>query len=313
VEAALALQLQLLAAPWPPELLQLPDTREQRAQGQPAGPAQGLAQQAQEQVLGQEQMQGQRLGRPQGQMLFRGLRAKTGMYEAVPLSVVPHTTTGRADYFGTLVNRAARLMAGSLGGQVLLERSQAEQLLQTWAQAQAQALSQAQSLAPSQVKGGSQLHQVAQQQSRLVPEAQLTEQQQQQQQQQQLPRAGAGGLSPLVHQAAVEYLYTVQRTPSVADRQPGSVRSSGATSRTHLSAHEVQVLDNGDFAMKGIPGVLSVASVQLTCLSARSLDAQLPKGKATMLRKGSGIIGKSVVALQCKGVGRPLQAPSTEP
>jgi exonuclease 3'-5' domain-containing protein 2 len=39
---------------------------------------------------------------------FRGLRAKVGIYSGVPLSVVPHATTGRADVFGTVVNRAAR-------------------------------------------------------------------------------------------------------------------------------------------------------------------------------------------------------------
>lgn len=41
-----------------------------------------------------------------------------GIFTGVPLSVVPHATTGRADYFGALVNRAARLMAGAKAGQV---------------------------------------------------------------------------------------------------------------------------------------------------------------------------------------------------
>ena len=52
----------------------------------------------------------------------RGLRAKVGVYTGAPMSVVPHTTTGRADYFGAIVNRAARLMAGAQGGQVRAAR-----------------------------------------------------------------------------------------------------------------------------------------------------------------------------------------------
>ena len=32
-----------------------------------------------------------------------GPRIKMGLYSGIPIKVVPHTTTGRADYFGTLV------------------------------------------------------------------------------------------------------------------------------------------------------------------------------------------------------------------
>lgn len=39
------------------------------------------------------------------QMLFQGPRVKMGLYEGVPTRVCPHTTSGRADYFGPLVNR----------------------------------------------------------------------------------------------------------------------------------------------------------------------------------------------------------------
>lgn len=39
------------------------------------------------------------------QMLFHGPRVKMGIYEGVPTRVCPHTTSGRADYFGPLVNR----------------------------------------------------------------------------------------------------------------------------------------------------------------------------------------------------------------
>lgn len=63
---------------------------------------------------------------------LRGLRAKVGIYQGVPLSVVPHATTGRADYFGTLVNRAARLMAGAQGGQILMDTHSASEVAAEW-------------------------------------------------------------------------------------------------------------------------------------------------------------------------------------
>ena len=44
------------------------------------------------------------------EMLFHGPRVRMGMYEGVPTRVCPHTTTGRADYFGPLVNRCSILL-----------------------------------------------------------------------------------------------------------------------------------------------------------------------------------------------------------
>ena len=41
------------------------------------------------------------------QMLFHGPRVKMGIYKGIPARICPHTTTGRADYFGPLVNRFA--------------------------------------------------------------------------------------------------------------------------------------------------------------------------------------------------------------
>ncbi len=35
-----------------------------------------------------------------GAVLFRGPRVKAGVYQGVPTRVGPHSTTGRADYFG---------------------------------------------------------------------------------------------------------------------------------------------------------------------------------------------------------------------
>lgn len=56
-----------------------------------------------------------------GVVVFRGPRVKMGIYEGVPTRALPHSTTGRADYFGQLVNRAARFChAAAKGGQVLI-------------------------------------------------------------------------------------------------------------------------------------------------------------------------------------------------
>ncbi|PNW77776.1 hypothetical protein CHLRE_10g451250v5 [Chlamydomonas reinhardtii] len=100
-ELALALHCWLLDADWPTELL--------------VDHAEGRVQLAED-----------------GQPLLRGFRAKVGIFTGVPLSVVPHATTGRADYFGALVNRAARLMAGAKGGQTLLDKSAGLEVLKEW-------------------------------------------------------------------------------------------------------------------------------------------------------------------------------------
>ena len=53
-----------------------------------------------------------------GELLFKGLAAEVGIYEGQMAKVCPHTTTGRADYFGMAVNRAARFMSAARAGQV---------------------------------------------------------------------------------------------------------------------------------------------------------------------------------------------------
>ena len=54
------------------------------------------------------------------QLLFRGVRARCGIFKGTPSCVVPHRTTGRADVFGTIVNRAARFQSSAYGGQILV-------------------------------------------------------------------------------------------------------------------------------------------------------------------------------------------------
>ena len=44
------------------------------------------------------------------QVLFLGPRVKMGIYEGRPNRICPHTTTGRADYFGPFVNRRSLLL-----------------------------------------------------------------------------------------------------------------------------------------------------------------------------------------------------------
>lgn len=46
--------------------------------------------------------------------------------------VCPHTSTGRADYFGSTVNRAARLLCAAKPGQILAEAPVMEAVLREW-------------------------------------------------------------------------------------------------------------------------------------------------------------------------------------
>eukprot|EP00899_Mesostigma_viride_P016099 jgi/Mesvir1/24490/Mv21845-RA.1 len=51
--------------------------------------------------------------------VFRGLRMKVGMYLGIPSNIGPHATTGRAAYYGAIINRAARIAATAANGQTL--------------------------------------------------------------------------------------------------------------------------------------------------------------------------------------------------
>ena len=66
------------------------------------------------------------LARSSAQMIFRGLRAKVGIYYGHVYHISPHADTGRADYWGDIVNRAARTMAAAQPGQVLCNASALE-------------------------------------------------------------------------------------------------------------------------------------------------------------------------------------------
>ncbi|KAK9843188.1 hypothetical protein WJX74_008421 [Apatococcus lobatus] len=66
-------------------------------------------------------------------LLLSGPRVRMGIYNGVPARIQPHITTGRADYFGKLVNRAARFChAGAHGGQIAAPLDLVQSVISTW-------------------------------------------------------------------------------------------------------------------------------------------------------------------------------------
>eukprot|EP00775_Hariotina_reticulata_P012686 gene12686-12816_t len=75
---------------------------------------------------------------------FRGPRVRIGLYKGVPARITPHSSTGRADYFGQLVNRAARYChTAAHGGQVVASRELIDELVSELSGVDAAQLSQA--------------------------------------------------------------------------------------------------------------------------------------------------------------------------
>lgn len=100
LEWSCVLQLALLRVQWNKEILKIPAGRE---------------------IVGED-----------GVMLFRGLRARVGIYQGEVSRVIPHRSTGRADYFGPLVNRAARFMSAAGPGQILAEAASVDKTVTNW-------------------------------------------------------------------------------------------------------------------------------------------------------------------------------------
>ena len=68
-----------------------------------------------------------------GSLLYCGPRVRMGIFEGVPLRIQPHTSSGRADYFGRLVNRSPSVIPASALGAIMMqdpvEASHAHQML----------------------------------------------------------------------------------------------------------------------------------------------------------------------------------------
>ena len=90
-EWAMALQLALLEVPWPDQLAALVPSATILEPSTPSAPA--------------------------AVVLFRGIRARVGLFRGAVELIVPHGRSGRADYLGPAANRAARLMGAAQGGQ----------------------------------------------------------------------------------------------------------------------------------------------------------------------------------------------------
>jgi predicted ATPase/class 3 adenylate cyclase/Tfp pilus assembly protein PilF len=74
-----------------------------------------------------DQPSGAELKSESGTLVFRGLRVRMGIHLGRP-RCKPDPTTGRMDYFGGMVNRAARVADAAHGGQVLLSDAAFAQL-----------------------------------------------------------------------------------------------------------------------------------------------------------------------------------------
>mmetsp|Transcript_5163 Transcript_5163/g.9384 ORF Transcript_5163/g.9384 Transcript_5163/m.9384 type:complete len:728 (-) Transcript_5163:204-2387(-) len=55
------------------------------------------------------------------QVIFHGPRFKIGLASGSVVKKIPNPSTGRADYFGPLLNHAARILSKAAGGQVLVD------------------------------------------------------------------------------------------------------------------------------------------------------------------------------------------------
>ncbi|KAK9845584.1 hypothetical protein WJX84_001129 [Apatococcus fuscideae] len=62
----------------------------------------------------------------------RALVARIGIAEGPMIKICPHKATGRADYFGQAVNRAARLREAAGPGQIVVEGTMLETLVAQW-------------------------------------------------------------------------------------------------------------------------------------------------------------------------------------
>lgn len=79
-----------------------------------------------------DSMEATGLVKQDGRIMRRGLRAKIGVYAAHPDAVMLHKGSARADYFGTFVNRGARVLACASSGQILVLQAHVREALEKW-------------------------------------------------------------------------------------------------------------------------------------------------------------------------------------
>jgi hypothetical protein len=114
---------------------------------------------------------------PTGVLLYRGVRSKVGLYQGPVTRIIPHRFTGRADYFGAPVNRAARFLSAALPGQALAEAGLLRAAQALWQQRHQQIPQQQQQELQQQLSPG--LPQQQQSPQQLSPHPQQLQQQQQ--------------------------------------------------------------------------------------------------------------------------------------
>lgn len=67
-----------------------------------------------------------------GRIIRRGVRAKIGVYADKPDYLQLHSGSGRADYFGTFVNRSSRMLSCASSGQIIGLQEHVAEALELW-------------------------------------------------------------------------------------------------------------------------------------------------------------------------------------
>ncbi|CAG9465129.1 unnamed protein product [Pedinophyceae sp. YPF-701] len=189
-----------------------------------------------------------------GKLLFRGLTVKIGIFEGRPVKVEPHKITGRADYFGPLVNRAARLCFGlAQAGSIMMDKTTATRGMQSLL---------ASGLAVKGVDGPDHP-------GRAAMRVRYSS----------LPTTSGGASNGAI--SAVASIYGMQT--------PTSMGAYGQTATMMAASKICHVVDAGTVAFKGVQEPLECVMVSGGDLIGRFQGKDLKMGKkAEIVRRGSG-------------------------
>ncbi|KAK9862877.1 hypothetical protein WJX84_010365 [Apatococcus fuscideae] len=194
--------------------------------------------------------------------MYAGPRVRMGIYEGAPLRIQPHTASGRADYFGRLVNRAARFChAASHGGQVT---------------APYDLIQRASDLVSQRGTTGSRNIQALMRLRHQSREHGLEHQ----------PSGGImrGAQSSCV--AAALCRFTSEGGPT------GHVLPLHALDMDlgqHNMKREVYIRHVGDMSFKGVPGVQKVVDITSCATFCRKFPAMPSSSKSKLIRAGTGL------------------------